>query len=383
MKIEFHNINIEKVVLINYILKPSLFNSSPLKSDIFFLEFHRKLFQTLQKLNEQNLQFDKLIIQSKIGEDAKNSFFNELNNENIKNNIKDFENILIEYYQKRVLSKNLQNINLEMNKDLSIEKIKALLLQEIQNLDNFTSKDKLFEIEAINEIIEEKTEFICDDWLPIPKRTVSIISAQGGIGKSWAAIQLGLRHLMKNPNEKVYAWLSEDPKGLSKNRAKSICSEILKKNLNDFSNLQITGLECEPFHIVNDNGTINEKFEIMKNMLKDFNVIILDPLIAFYSGNENDNVEARIFMQVFTKWANRENKTIIFIHHKDKQGKNTRGASSIIDAVRSIYEIEEIENNEIERKFTLKKDNYGISNILKGSTINKIILPKKHMKGRR
>jgi replicative DNA helicase len=232
----------------------------------------------------------------------------------------------------------------------------------------------MFNIQISNfkEIEKEEIEYICKDWLPIPRKTVSMIVAEGGIGKSWILLQLALRHLIENPNEKVFAWLSEDPKGLSKHRADLICSKILGLEPEKIDNLFISDSPTFPINFNN--------IQKIKERLKDFNLILLDPLIGFYCGDENSNADARIFMQHFTKWATEENKTIIFIHHAAKGTGKSRGASALVDAVRLVYEIEKIEKNDIKRKFKIGKDNYGVKNILDCMEFERVVFPKKPIK---
>lgn len=381
-----YGIDIEKTVLASYIAEPSLFISSKLETNTFFFAFHKNLFQALEKLNDKDLPFEIALIKKELGNKFNDKFFNDVTQQKPSINIDKYENILIEFYEKRLINAKFEELTLKLNQGLSSPEIKALLLQEAQNMFNMSDYD-LFEMEPISEIKEEQTEYICEDWLPAPRKTVSMIVANGGIGKSWIFIQLALRHLIKNPNEKVFAWLSEDPKGLSRFRANLISSEILNKDINKFSNFMITGSEWETFHIIEENGSLNSKFELMKAKLKDCSVILLDPLIGFYGGNENSNSQARKFMQQFTRWAARENKTILFIHHADKLGKGSRGASSIVDAVRLVYEIDVIENNDTQRKFKIGKDNYGVSNLLGCKEFERDVFPnskeqKKKLRGR-
>jgi replicative DNA helicase len=232
----------------------------------------------------------------------------------------------------------------------------------------------MFNIQISNfkEIEKEEIEYICSNWLPVPRKTVSMVVANGGIGKSWIIIQLALRHLIKNPNEKVFAWLSEDPKGLSKVRADLICSKILKFEPEKIENLFISDSPTFPINFNN--------IQKIKEKLKEFDVILLDPLIGFYSWDENSNTDARIFMQHFTKWAGEENKTIVFIHHAAKGTGKSRGASSIVDAVRLVYEIDVIENDDVQRKFKIGKDNYGVKNILDCTEFERVVFPKKPIK---
>jgi len=232
----------------------------------------------------------------------------------------------------------------------------------------------MFNIQISNfrEIKKEETEYICVDWLPIPKKTVSMVVANGGVGKSWIIIQLALRHLIKNSLSKVFAWLSEDLKGLSKFRADLICLKILKVDPEKIDNLFISDSPTFPINFSN--------IQKIKERLKEFDVILLDPLIGFYGGDENSNADARIFMQHFTKWASEENKTIVFIHHAAKGTGKSRGASALVDAVRLVYEVEKIDKSDTKRKFKIGKDNYGISEVLGTKEFERVVFPKKPIK---
>jgi replicative DNA helicase len=87
-------------------------------------------------------------------------------------------------------------------------------------------------------------------------------------------------------------------------------------------------------------------------------------------------------MQLFTDWANKENKTIIFVHHSTKHTTKSRGASAFVDAVRTVYEIDKIKDKDgnIQEKekriIKLTKDNYGISSILGSFEIKRTLFPK-------
>lgn len=215
----------------------------------------------------------------------------------------------------------------------------------------------MLKIFDLNEITEEKIEFICESWLPFPRHKVSFVVGPGGLGKSLIAIQLLLRHNLKYPEEKLFAWLSEDAIGITKQRANLICKNILKIDPKIIKNLYIS--DSPSIHL-------NQK-SIMdfKKTLAEFQVIIIDPLIAFYDRDENSNVDARGFMQNFTKWAKEDGKTIIFIHHSAKYSSISRGASAFVDAVRLVYEIEQIKNNNFYRKVKIAKDNYGVASKVK------------------
>ena len=95
---------------------------------------------------------------------------------------------------------------------------------------------------------------------------------------------------------------------------------------------------------------------------------VFDPLLAFYGGNENDNSEARVFIQAFAEWAKKAEITTIIIHHANKDG-DSRGATAFHDGVRARYELDMPRdadgetNKELSgqgfRVAKLKKDNWG------------------------
>ena len=88
-------------------------------------------------------------------------------------------------------------------------------------------------------------------------------------------------------------------------------------------------------------------------------------------------------MQLFTEWANKENKTIIFIHHSTKNTTQSRGASAFVDAVRTVYELDKIRDNDGKEKESnkrivkLTKDNYGVGHILGGFSVQRELFPSK------
>lgn len=232
-------------------------------------------------------------------------------------------------------------------------------------------EEKDFEISSILDINEEEIKFICQDWLPIPLKTVSMILAEGGVGKSWIAIQAAMRYVKGEDGVKAFLWLSEDPSGITKSRASSIAKKILNTDFQKFRNVSICGSERSPLGIVYN----DKKFKKFKEALKDYTLIILDPLIGFFDGNENSNSEAKKFMVKFTQWATDENKAIVFIHHVDKKAGKSRGASAFRDAARLLYDVEKDENNSSQLKFSFDKDNYNTESLLKEIPFTRVIFP--------
>ena len=69
-------------------------------------------------------------------------------------------------------------------------------------------------------------------------------------------------------------------------------------------------------------------------------LLILDPLISFHSGSENDNVEMRSVLDTLTKVASERHVAVLVVHHHgkgDHRGANqSRGATAITDWARGI-----------------------------------------------
>jgi len=236
-------------------------------------------------------------------------------------------------------------------------------------------------------------EFMVKDWLPIPKATTSMLVAPGGTGKTWVSLQLAVRMVREDAARKVFLWLSEDPEGIVKSRYDAVISDVLygTKSTED---VQIDISTDDPVLMLDGRGSsvrLSPKFYAIKRELRAYDVIIIDPLLAFFGGDENDNSQARIFMQPFLNWARSENKAIIFIHHSKKgiaeTGSRARGAGAIVDAVRCVYDIDKIyvkksDGKEIDpqfvhaREFTLSKDNYGAIQYLDSFRVRRDITPR-------
>ncbi len=201
----------------------------------------------------------------------------------------------------------------------------------------------------------------------------------GNTGKSWTALQLAIR-FSHSTNKKSAVWLSEDPLFESKSRAKAICKDILRTQ-ESLKNIQL--VPRSPMQLI-----INKKFSYanfykFKKNFSDHDLIIFDPLLAFYGGEENDNSQARMFMQPFMDWAKETNKCIIFLHHSKKGNdgtlkSNARGAGAFVDAARTVYEINKIDDSQESnmREIVLTKDNYGVIKHLKEFKVRREITPR-------
>jgi replicative DNA helicase len=294
----------------------------------------------------------------------------------------------IEILQDYSIKRDLQNLTLNLTKDiqnnLSGFELQAKLNDMAESISN-SNQLELLDIQNIDNIQDKEVEFICKSWLPIPERTVSLVTAPGGTGKSWFVLQLAIRAIQEEKVKKAFLWLSEDPKEISKNRFNKVFDKVLK--LQDQSIKQKIDISDSPtIQFLYDDQRkveVSPLFSHFKVKLQEYDLIILDPLIAFYGTDENNNSSARRFMQLFTDWANKENKTIIFIHHSTKNSTQSRGASAFVDAVRTVYELDKLrdkdgkEEESHKRIVKLTKDNYGIGSILESFSVQRELFPAK------
>jgi len=248
-------------------------------------------------------------------------------------------------------------------------------LNEIEYLAKTNTTKPLFELIPLSKIVPTETEWINRDWIPIPKKAVTLITAKGGTGKSYVTLQMMIRFLGAegNENKRAFGWFSEDPIGVTRLRAENICTmcgvgkEVLDR-------LVLLGSEQEVYHLYNTDG-VTSAFIQMKRLLSDYELIVLDPLIGFYGEDENNNSHARAFMNGLNAWVNKENKAVVVIHHSSKndEGQGARGAGAFADAARLSYSISRTKPDGKSVKeassdnlfFNIFKDNYGAKYYLK------------------
>lgn len=330
------NKNIEQAVLSSIIFNQELNEINEfLKPEDFYYPEHKKIFSTIQLLDAQGLPFDEEFIRNKanIQDDIMLAI---LTSTPITNYIA-YAKEIKESSQQRKLDALLSNFkSITANSDMNSSEILNTLKHKIIAFENDQLYDDLLNIKKIEEIAETEPIFYLNEEMPIQKNEINIISARGGSGKSYATALLML--LLANKHElKCFGWFSEDGIGITKRRLNSL-SKI--HNL-DIKNISIIGKENRAIRFVeqvNKKTEINVNFGKLKKQLKDFDIIILDPLIAFFGADENSNADARFFMNLLNEWCEKENKTIILIHHHSKgEGGTARGAGAFVDACRIHY----------------------------------------------
>ena len=382
----------EALVLSSILFNPTLIEDISIKlkpNDFYFLP-HKDIYEAMLNLHSDDMPIDEDYIIKKSKKPINQSILIQILSATPVTDIYKY----VKSIKEDSLKRQFQNLSLELKKNSENENLSNdEIFQFLKDKQDEIRTNNIFTINknCILDVVEKEPEFYLKNWLPIPLGTITIISAQGGTGKTWIVVQVALKFILENPNKKVFLWLSEDLENIVKNRMNSVCSDILDTKLDDrFKN--ITTTDTAPQQLLErDKGVykMSYRFEQLKAELKDYDLIVLDPLLAFYGADENDNSQARLFMQPFMNWCKETNKSIIFLHQSSKATGNdsngkTRGAGAFVDASRVCYELDKVYNNDRKtidleslhlRDIKLSKDNYGVIKHLKKFNIQKHITP--------
>lgn len=376
---EFEQAILSSLLFENRLIEQTM--SLGLRAGHFTHPFREELYALLLSMHSEGV--DEQIVKQKFGSSLDESEFIAIISSNPISNLDYYVNQIIEAASLREARQVALEIIEDTSKNTSFEKVLVTLNSSLERLQQRSGS--FLQMYGMNEIDAQEAEFLCKSWLPFPKKAVSLISAGGGVGKSFLMMQAAMRMVIED-NVKVFMWLSEDPLSLSKYRFDLIANEILKKDTSTFSEtLKISGSDSETVHFMEEDRAglhVSASFYQFKKLLSAFDVIILDPLIALFGGDENSNTQARQFINLFTRWATQEDKTIIFIHHSTKNSSQSRGASAFVDAVRLVYQVDLVKNKEgkqIEkenRQIYLAKDNNGAKKHLDSFEFKRQIFPR-------
>lgn len=389
----------EALVLSSILFNPTLIEDISIKlkpNDFYFLP-HKDIYEAMLNLHSEDMPIDEDYIIKKSKKPINQSILIQILSATPVTDIYKY----VKSIKEDSLKRQFQNLSLELKKNSENENLSNdEIFQFLKDKQDEIRTNNIFTINknCILDVVEKEPEFYLKNWLPIPLGTITIISAQGGTGKTWIVVQVALRFILENLNKKVFLWLSEDLESIVKHRMNSVCSDILDTKLDDrFKNITTTDTAPQPL-LERDKGVykMSYRFEQLKAELKDYDLIVLDPLLAFYGADENDNSQARLFMQPFMNWCKETNKSVVFLHHSNKPtGDNilskTRGAGAFVDASRVCYEVSKVYQKDKKsldldlnslhlRDIKLSKDNYGAIKHLKEFTVKRHITPQESSK---
>lgn len=386
---EFYNYSIEKSILSTFLFEPARY--SEVGHRLSHLDFahagYQDIYLAITDLDRSDTPIDEEFVKKTL-ENRKRyneQALLEVMTAGLIPNLSAYIDELLELSRKREIDKFTRSIKMALEDGKSADETMSLLHSTSDKFSD-TNRSSFFQIKNASTTVAVEADFIIKNWLPLPSNTVSLLSAPGGTGKSWLVLQLACRYLLENPTKKAFLWLSEDPAGITAHRLEKILTTILEisdeKKTSLLSRLDISD-DPTPLLIYEENRKIvqNAQFWQMKKILDPYDFILFDPLIAFFGADENNNSHARRFMQMFSDWAGKMSKTILFIHHSTKNTTQSRGASAFVDAVRLVYEMDKLRTKDgkefasDKRKLILSKDNYGALRYLGNNEVERQIFP--------
>ena len=349
--------NIEKTVLATLIDNYDLFVETTLKSDYFFDLRYAKIFEVLKKLQKKELPFDENLILKELGTNYEPILIEIISTTSVTN-LKSYEKMIIEEFEKRELHKFLKTRINELENDFENTQSHLNVIHQLNNYQVNTAITTLFNIESTRSIKAIKPEILIPEICPVQKKEINLFTSKGGVGKSYAILYLMIE--LQKTGLSCFGFFSEDAKGVTKDRL-----EILKKTHQNLQNIEIDilGKESRLQNFIkadrNGNFEISDYFFQFQKAMKPYDVVVIDPLISLIFKDENSNVEARYLMNLLNAWIEKENKTLLLIHHESKgENSGSRGASAFVDAVRIHYTVSKIENETNKRKLKLEKSNH-------------------------
>lgn len=221
------------------------------------------------------------------------------------------------------------------------------------------------------------------EWLVdglIPDHTVTMLSGDGGTGKSLLALQLACAAATGGwwigrrvkAGRAIYLSAEDDEDELHRRLADIMRAE--RGQLADLEHLTIRSLAGEDAllavdtHVALAASSLLEELEAAAKAERDLRVIVLDTLADLYPANENDRAKVRQFIGILRGLAIRLRIAVLLLGHPSlsglMSGSGSSGSTAWNNSVRSRLYLERIENEGHEpdpdrRRLTTKKANYG------------------------
>jgi len=232
-------------------------------------------------------------------------------------------------------------------------------------------------IERLDRIDPVKSNFILTGFIPLPVGAVTILNSDGGQGKSRLSFLLADK-LASIERSNSLIWTTEDSAG----QVRTAFDELVyagmaqKKNMKHIYLVMRDAVQLA----YSERGVFKPNTEEIKKISDhvidiDAKMLVLDPLLSFYGGNENDNSQADIFMLSLVRIAQICSIAILLIHHNrkglgEKDANTFRGATAFHNKCRCRYSLSacKLPNGDVDlvkhqqgiRVLKLEKDSWGV-----------------------
>ena len=214
-----------------------------------------------------------------------------------------------------------------------------------------------------------------------PAGRLSLIAGDGGSGKTYFALYFSLLFVKENPDKTVFLLLAEDDEWTIKLRLQRLVEQypyLASKNLANIHYIADRDIEVVELNIYSKKLFYNEKSEL-REIINNFDVSIIDPLVNLLPADENENFSAKEFCKLMKTFVWGTDKSLIFLHHVAKgnlddisesslaarqltdseraaRALKIRGAGAFLNSARYAIYVEKKENTAI---VSVVKNNYG------------------------
>ena len=180
-------------------------------------------------------------------------------------------------------------------------------------------------------------EWIVPDMLPA--KVVTMMSGDGGLGKSTIALQLAVAcatggQWIGRPVKpcKVLVVACEDDRDELHRRLYDILQNSAPLGFGDLENLRIVEGAGHDNVLVNfddsDRGKRTDFLEFIEEESKDCGLVILDSLHDFFAGNENARPQARQFINQLRRIAMLINGSVLLLAHPSQAGLSSKSGNA-------------------------------------------------------
>ena len=210
-------------------------------------------------------------------------------------------------------------------------------------------------------------------------RTVGLIVAQEGVGKSFLALEIGLAKAsgcdltgigVKGPGNVIY-FSKEDPPEIIEERLQSISPFIPNEGIARADGLEIISLYGKPATLASEKSTVNEK--LVRQFIKTGfgkDLLIFDTLRKLHDLEENSSGEMKVLLEIFDRIALETGAAVLLIHHTNKSANlngqqgdqsSARGSNAIVGNTRWSLHLETVKDGSGEKriKVSIPRASYG------------------------
>ncbi|MHB1910361.1 MAG: AAA family ATPase, partial [Nitrososphaerales archaeon] len=210
-------------------------------------------------------------------------------------------------------------------------------------------------------------------------RTVGLIVAQEGVGKSFLALEIGFDKAsgfdltgigITGPGRVIY-FSKEDPPEIIEERLQSIASFLPSEARELSDGLEIISLYGKPATLISEKSVVNEK--LIRQIIKTGSgkdLLIFDTLRKLHDLEENSSGEMKVLLEIFDRIALETGAAVLLIHHTNKSANlngqqgdqsSARGSNAIVGNTRWSLHLEtcKAEDGEKRIKVSIPRASYG------------------------